>query len=129
LFFILYFAIHGRRLSVDQVQRIDACTGDWRARVVQPLRTLRRDLKRGIAPIDVQTAQALRDAIKRDELQAERLQQETLERNFPLQATGTPAAPREAAAANIAAYAAFVGRLPDATVNTLVAALIDEFSV
>ena len=69
-----------------------------------------------------QAAEALRSAIKGDELAAERVQQETLEREFPAGSTGARAAPHLAAAANIAAYGAITasaGALPDAPVNTL----------
>ena len=96
---------------------MDACISDWRQRVVQPLRALRRDIKGGVVPVDTQAAEVLRSAIKRDELQAERAQQETLEREFPLLATGAPALPRIAAAANIAAYEALIGTLPEAQVQ------------
>ena len=129
LFFILFLAVNGRRLTADDVRRIDACIRDWRTRVVQPLRAIRRELKSGIAPIDTQAAAALRSAIKRDELLAERLQQETLEWEFLVQSTGSPAAPRVAAIANVASYGAMIGVLPEAGVTTLLTALAAEFSV
>lgn len=129
LFFTFFLAINQRQLTPDDVRHIDAHISEWRKRVVQPLRTLRRELKNGIAPVDAQTAQNLRSAIQRDELQAERLQQKLLERAFPLHATGTMAAPRTAAAANIAAYSVLAGAWPEAAVNTLLASLAEEFSV
>lgn len=127
LFFMMFLGLHGRQVTAADVRRADACIGDWRQRVVQPLRTLRRDLKGGMAHFDPQATEALRSAIKRDELQAERLQQEALERQFPLHDTGVAAAPRLAAGANIAAYAATAGELPDGPVNTLLTALFEEF--
>lgn len=129
LFLLYFFGMNGRRLNADDVRRIDAHIQDWRGRVVQPLRAIRRDLKGGIAPIDTQAAAALRDAIKRDELQAERLQQESLEREFPLASIGITATPRAAIAANIAAYRAVIGALPDATMNALLAAIDAEFNL
>ena len=129
LFFILFLSISGRQLTADDVGRIDACIRAWRLRVVQPLRALRRDLKGGIAPVKTEAAEALRSAIKRDELQAERLQQETLEQEFPVRSTGIPAAARAAAAANIAAYRSMIGTLPEAAVGPLFTALTDEFSI
>lgn len=128
LFLLNFFAMQGRQLGIDEVRRIDASVSDWRRRIVQPLRAIRRELKGGTAPIDAQSAAALRSAIKRDELQAERLQQEALEREFPLATTGTPAAPRAAAAANIAAYRAALGGLPAAAFDTLLAALVEELA-
>ena len=128
LFFILFLSLNGRHLKTDEVRRIDACVRAWRLRVVQPLRALRRDLKSGIAPVETEAAQALRGAIKRDELLAERLQQEALEREFPVASTGSPAEPRAAAAkANVAAYTSVIGALPEVLVNTLLEALADEF--
>lgn len=129
LFFTLYLAVNGRVLNVDDARRIDNHINAWRSRVVQPLRAIRRAMKGGIAPIDAQGAQALRDAIKRDELQAEHLQQQALEQAFPLASTGTSAAPCVAAAANLQAYNALVGGLPQATMGTLLASLNEEFSL
>lgn len=129
LFFILFLATNGRQLTTDAVRDIDTSIRDWRQRVVQPLRAIRRDLKTGIDPVDAQAAEALRSAIKRDELQAERMQQEALEQRFPVDSTGTAAEPRAAAAANVAAYAAMMGGLPQASVTALLNALFEEFSV
>jgi len=130
LFLLVFFSINKRRLTPGEVRRIDASISRWRECVVQPLRAIRRDLKNGIAPIDVNAADTLRSAIKRDELEAERLQQLTLERAFPVATTGTHAAPRAAAAANIAAYGKILGApLPGATVNALLASLFAEFDL
>lgn len=121
--------MHGRALTADEVRRIDSYIAPWRARAVQPLRALRRELKDGIAPINTEVSHDLRDAIKRAELQAERLQQEAMERAFPPDTIGKPAAPREAAAINLAAYGAVIGELPRERVDALIASLIDEFSL
>ena len=129
LFFIFFLALNERQVSADDIRRIDAHINDWRTRVVQPLRAIRRDLKGGIAPVDAAAAEALRSAIKRDELQAERLQQECLESEFPPGSTGSPATARVAAEANIVAYSAIVGALPAAPVNTLLTALTEAFSL
>jgi uncharacterized protein (TIGR02444 family) len=130
LFFISFLAINGQQLTVDEVRRIDHSMRDWRGHVVQPLRAIRRALKGGIAPVDSDAAAALRDAIKRDELQAERLQQEALARAFPIGSLGKAALPRAAAAANIAAYnSMFNGGLDVESVNALLASLTAEFSL
>jgi uncharacterized protein (TIGR02444 family) len=128
LFFILFLATNERRITADEIRRVDAHIHAWRTRVVQPLRAIRRNLKGGIAPIDTTAAEALRSAIKRDELQAERLQQEILERDFPPVSLGAHAPVRVAAEANIAAYGEIIGTLPAAPVNTLLAALSNAFS-
>jgi uncharacterized protein (TIGR02444 family) len=147
LFFILFLAINQRQISADEIRRMAACVSEWRTRVVQPLRAIRRDLKSGIAPVDAVAAEALRSAIKRDELQAERLQQEILEREFPPASVGSHAPARVAAEANIAAFGTVGtmgtlgtvgtvgtagtvgGTLPAAHINTLLTALREEFSV
>jgi hypothetical protein len=72
--------------------------------VVQPLRALRRRLKGGVAPVAPSHAEALRSAIKREELAAERLQQQTLEEFHPAAATGCLAPVELALMTNVAAY-------------------------
>ena len=52
----------------------------------------RRNLRTPTGRIDPDAAEALRTNVKRIELEAERIQQETLERSFPAAATGTSAA-------------------------------------
>jgi uncharacterized protein (TIGR02444 family) len=119
LFFILFLSLQGRRLTPADVRRFDQAAAAWRARAVLPLRALRRDLKSGVAPMDIETTAALRAEIQRCELQAERLQQEMLECLFPPASVGAACSVAEAAAANVAAYGAIIGGLPDALVNEL----------
>jgi len=126
LFLLLFFSLQQRRLSAADVQRIDHAAAAWRARAVHPLRTLRRDLKNGVAAMDVQATEALRNDIKRCELHAERLQQEMLEHAFPAATTGTQSTVQEAAAANIAAYGAVFGTLPDDLVKDLLGLFAEE---
>ena len=136
LFYLLYLAVNQRSLTAEEVRRIDASIRAWRLTIVHPLRAIRRDLKSGITPVELADSEALRSAIKRDELHAERLQQETLEREFPLSTTGTQAALQVAAAANLAAYSTAInamnrnnasGGLPESVVQTLLSALAAEF--
>jgi uncharacterized protein (TIGR02444 family) len=128
LFFLLFFSLQQRRLSAADVQRMDRAAAAWRTRAVQPLRALRRDLKNGVAAMDAQATEALRSDIKRCELHAEHLQQEMLERTFAATSTGTQCAAQEAAAANIAAYGAVVGTLPDELVKNLLRLFEEEFA-
>lgn len=129
LFFVLFLAVNGRALSVADVRRIDDHTRAWRSRVVQPLRAIRRAMKDGVDPVDAPAAVALRDAIKRNELEAEHLQQLALERAFPTASTGVAAAPRDAAAANLDAYGRVVGAMPPERISALITALNAEFSL
>ncbi len=127
LFLLLFLASHGRRLSTDDVRRIDHATADWRTRAVQPLRALRRDLKNGVASMDTQATEALRSEIKRCELHAERLQQEMLERQFPAASVGETSPVKAAAAANLAACGTVIGALPADKVENLLRLFAEEF--
>ena len=120
LLYLLFLAQQGRRLNRDDVARIDATVLSWREQVVKPLRTLRRNLKNGMAPFDADATGALRSEIKRIELEAERIEQQTIEHLVPASAIGTPmASPATAARDNLAAYGELLGGLPDAPVKLL----------
>lgn len=120
LFYLLFLATRSRQVGRGDVARIDALVAAWRERAVLPLRTLRRTLKTGIAPFPLKDTASLRSAIKRIELDAERIEQDMLERLSPAPDTGIPAASRAAAArANLAAYQAFLGGMPATAVDIL----------
>jgi len=113
LFYLFFLAEQGRQLDRSDVARIDAAVLPWRERVVKPLRTLRRDLKNGMAPSDAGATAALRTDVKRIELEAEHIEQQTLERLVAASTIGRPASSRAAAArANLAAYGDFLGGMP-----------------
>ena len=125
LLYLLFLANHERAVGRDDVARLDALVATWREHAVRPLRALRRELKAGIAPVPVIDSELLRSAIKRDELEAERIEQELLERLAPVPTLGKPAASRDTAArANLAAYGSFLNELPAAPV----AVLLDAFA-
>ncbi len=125
LLYLLFLANHERAVGRDDVARLDAMVATWRERAVLPLRALRRELKTGIAPVPVTDTESLRSAIKRDELEAERVEQELLERHAPVATLGAPAASRSAAArANLAAYGAFLNGLPE----DQIAILLDAYA-
>jgi hypothetical protein len=95
----------------------------WRESVVVPLRTVRRSLRLAIGNADRDAAERLRAEVKRIELAAERIQQETLERSFPVRSSGTADRSRAGAArTNLAAYGACLGGLPDALLAPLLRA-------
>jgi uncharacterized protein (TIGR02444 family) len=124
LLFLLFLAEAGRAVSADDIARIDAEVHDWSEGVVVPLRTVRRSLRTPIGRIDRDAAEVLRTEVKRIELAAERIQQETLERLVPAATVGISAPSRaEAARANIAAYSIQLGGLPD----ELLAPLLQAF--
>jgi uncharacterized protein (TIGR02444 family) len=122
MLYLLFLAYHQRQLDRADVARIDAAIRQWRDLAVVPLRTLRRKLKTGIAPMPAADTEALRSAVKRIELDAERIEQEWLELHAPPSSLGAPSTSRTGAArANLAAYHTLLGGLPDAAVETLLA--------
>jgi uncharacterized protein (TIGR02444 family) len=118
--FLLFLAHNGRRTTTAEVAAIDQLVAQWREQVVRPLRTARRHLKTADTPFAGEPASRLRDEIKRQELAAERIQQLAIEARFPCATTGSGAESAAVAArANLDAYAACVGTLPAAAVDTL----------
>jgi uncharacterized protein (TIGR02444 family) len=112
MLFLLFLAEGGRAISRDDVARLDASIAPWRSEVVEPLRALRRRLKSGIGDVPAAASEGLRNMVKKIELEAERLEQGRLEKAAPT--LGKPAPRNEAARANLAAYEAHLGPLPDA---------------
>jgi uncharacterized protein (TIGR02444 family) len=124
LLFVLFLADRGRAISREDAARIDAEVRAWREGVVAPLRAVRRSLRTPIGSFDRDTAETLRTNVKQIELEAERMQQETLERMNPAAATGVSTPSRAGAArTNLAAYGAHLGGLPD----ELLAPLLQAF--
>jgi uncharacterized protein (TIGR02444 family) len=78
LLFLLWHAMHGRRLSAAEIARLEAMIAPWRELTVVPLRDLRRALKSPPALVEAGTAESFRTRIKAVELEAERLQQEAM---------------------------------------------------
>ena len=120
MLYLLFLATHNRQIGRDDAARIDTLIARWRDEVVLPLRNMRRALKSGIAPCPVDASEALRSSVKRIELDAERIEQETMERLAAVQSTGTHTTSRiDAARANLDAYGQFLGPLPAAPLKTL----------
>jgi uncharacterized protein (TIGR02444 family) len=78
LLFCLWAGSRGQSLEAGALAELMASTGVWQAEVVAPLRRVRRWLKTQ-ATIDDPAAEALRQAIKSRELEAEALEQRLLE--------------------------------------------------
>lgn len=97
LLFCLWAGRCGRRLEAAELRRLRAAAQPWHEAVVLPLRGVRRRLKGSGEPAH----EALRQRVKRDELEAERLEQDLLQAALPL----APGAPDPAAArANLLAF-------------------------
>jgi uncharacterized protein (TIGR02444 family) len=110
LLFLLWHGAHERRLSDQEVERLEQKIAPWRERAVVPLRAIRRALKPPPGLVEAGAAEVFRTRIKAVELEAERLQQEAM---YDLVRAGLlgAAAPSvaEAARANVAAYARIRG--------------------
>ena len=89
---------NGVRLSREQVDELVGAGQPWQHQVVVPLRAVRRALK----TFSSASAMALRQTVKANELEAERLQQEAMEASLCLP-KGAP--DRQAAMANLHLYA------------------------
>jgi uncharacterized protein (TIGR02444 family) len=124
LFFLLWNALLNRQLSSNDVHAVDSAIAGWRNTAVIPLREIRRALKSTPGLIEPGAAELFRTRVKGLELEAERLQQETLFGLAQSTALGESAASAVAAArANFAAYGQYSNRnFPDAPVDTILAA-------
>jgi uncharacterized protein (TIGR02444 family) len=125
LLFLLWQATLGRELSQGEVEALEARVGPWREMTVVPLRAVRRALKSPPRLLAAPAAEAFRTKIKAVELEAERLQQESLYAFAQAAPLGRAAAARaDAARANIAVYQRICrAPYPETAVATLLAAL------
>ena len=103
LLFCCWAGRQGRRLAGGELDRLEAASADWRARVIGPLRAVRRALRQA----DDAGARALYDNVKAQELAAERIAQDRLHAALPLGGAGSGGC-GSATEANLALY---LGRL------------------
>lgn len=121
MLYLLYLAMHGRRVSADEMQAIDECAAAWSTAVVAPLRALRRRLKQPIGSFLPPVTARLREEVKRIELASERIEQDALERILELGSADAPGR-LAIARANLAAYAARLAPLPPAPLAVILEA-------
>ncbi len=121
--FVLWCASRNRSLYAHEVESVVAMVAPWQNDVVRPLRGVRRDLKPLAADLALAPVSAFREVIKKQELEAERLQQSLMQARFA--DIGAPVSDRAAAArSNVERYATFVGHVfPAAHIDALVARL------
>jgi uncharacterized protein (TIGR02444 family) len=123
LLFLLWKATLNRTLSQASVAELEAKIGPWRDATVVPIRALRRALRTPPPVVDPGAAEAFRTRIKGVELEAERLQQQTMYELASSLAVESATAPTDAARANVAAYQAICPRpFPSAALDTILAA-------
>jgi uncharacterized protein (TIGR02444 family) len=123
LLFLLWNATLDRTLSQSAVEDLETRIGAWREATVVPLRALRRALRTPPPVVEPGAAEAFRTRIKGVELEAERLQQQTMYDLASSLAFASAASPLDAARANVAAYQAIcLNPFPPAALDTIMAA-------
>jgi len=121
LLFLFWLAGDSRKLSADEVKKLDDEVRSWRELTIIPIRDTRRKLKGAGTLLEPGKQEAFRNKVKVVELEAERLQQEALYAFTSKGPLGTEAPPVDAAVANIGAYESAMGkRFPKAAVDILV---------
>lgn len=111
LLFCVFAGCNGRRLSVDELSRLDAAVHPWRTQVIHPLRAARRWIKSADAGAE---AEAVRRQVLNTELAAERHQQVGMEQMLPIAPGPIDLA---ACTANLLSYTAALGRQPEADLH------------
>ncbi|MCC6534284.1 MAG: TIGR02444 family protein [Burkholderiales bacterium] len=120
LLYVLFLGRRGRRLDGPALDRIEALAKPWRDAVVRPLRSVRRALKTPLGGVEPALSANLRSEVKRIELDAEHLQQLTLEGLAPASTLGSAHAdPAACVRDNLALYAARHGVFPAELVERL----------
>jgi uncharacterized protein (TIGR02444 family) len=120
MLFLLYLARAERALRASEVARIHTVAVPWRVEIVAPVRQVRGRLKTAVGAFEPAASAGLRSQVQRVELAAEKLQQQTLERTFPLEDTGTAGTdPAACARANLALYEACIGPLEEASLRCI----------
>jgi uncharacterized protein (TIGR02444 family) len=125
LLFLLFLADQRRLVTFEDIGLLDAAIAPWREEAVKPLRRLRRRLKEDIGAIPASTSETFRNRIKAVELEAERLQQAALEGASESLHFATAEARAEAAKANLASLARFLGGLPETPLKIVMQAFTD----
>ncbi|MGB6536458.1 MAG: TIGR02444 family protein [Xanthobacteraceae bacterium] len=121
LLFLFWLASEGRMLAADEVKKLDEEVRSWRELTIIPIRDTRRRLKGAPTAVDSGRQEAFRNKVKAVELEAERLQQEALYQRHRSGPLGTAALPKDAARANVGAYARAMGRnFPEKQVDVLI---------
>lgn len=124
LLFLLWNASTNRSLPQAEVAKLDQAVRDWRDGTVIPLRRMRRALKAPPPGIDAGNAEMFRTRVKALELEAERVQQETMYALAQELPGDTEPSSDAAARASLAAYEAVHARkLPQAPLDMLLKAL------
>lgn len=97
ILFCFWAATCGKTIGEKEFTHLRQASRDWQAQVVQPLREVRRWMKRPEL-LDREDCVRLRERIKQQELEAERLQQAFLAEALPMEAGSASEEEKEACA-------------------------------
>ena len=111
-------------VDAPAMARILELTAGWTARIVQPLRAVRRALKGGFETMPAADCEALRGAVAKLELQAERIEQDALAAALPA-APSSQSGQRAIAQGNLETYLAAERVVADCATHADIARLID----
>ena len=109
LLLALWAARCGRELGRQDFERLDAAVAPWRARVLEPIRAVRRQIKADPIGATPELAEACRQALLEAELAGERAAQELLARSLPLDLPQQDSGDGGRARANLEAYLTWRG--------------------
>jgi uncharacterized protein (TIGR02444 family) len=107
--FMLWAAAQERRLDPMEIEKVALFVENWRKHIIAPLRLARRALKAPPRGWPVEETESLRQRVKADELEAERLQQDAMSAFFAIDRAGRSDSSLAAAKSNLGNYASRLG--------------------
>jgi uncharacterized protein (TIGR02444 family) len=116
-------------LTPERAAAARLCVADWHGEVVRPLRKIRQRLKSGPHPAPSPATETLRNAIKKVELESERLELACLEAHAAGWASAASAASADAAGNLAAMFAAMTARAIDANASRCLATMARAVSL
>ncbi len=124
LLYMLWAASRGRRLHVREIADIAGYVQSWQQHVVTPLRIARRHLKSPPAGWSFAETDQLRQRVKAEELEAERLQQNAMANFLSVDKAGEADMVETAAKSNLMGYASLLAlTFPECHVSVLTQAI------
>ena len=107
--FMLWAAARERRLDPVEIGEIAFFVENWRKHIITPLRLARRALKAPPRGWPIEETESLRQRVKADELEAERLQQNAMSAFLAIDHAGRSDSSLAAAKSNLGNYASHLG--------------------
>jgi uncharacterized protein (TIGR02444 family) len=122
--FMLWAAAQERRLDLGEIEKIALFVEDWRKHVIVPLRLARRALKTPPQNWPIEETESLRQRVKTNELEAERLQQTAMSASLAIDRAGRPDSCLTAAKSNLSNYASYLSAVfPEQHISDLASSI------